>query len=293
MKYFNTSKNRKRNGLSPAQVREFRKTIYNRYSRFGRDLPWRNIDNPYLILVSEIMLQQTQVSRVIVKYPEFIRMFPDWKTLARAPLTRVLSAWEGLGYPRRGLALKRIAETVIDDLQGELPADYETLVSLPSVGPATAGSILAFAFGKPTVFIETNIRAVYIHFFFGRSKSVSDSELFPYIEKTLDTRHPRKWYYALMDYGVYLKKLDRSILAKSAHYRKQSPFKGSQRELRSRILKLISGMPGITKSKIARSLERTSDDVSPCLANLEREGFIAKKRNSYSVEDTQGTDPDR
>jgi A/G-specific adenine glycosylase len=134
-----------------------------------------------------------------------------------------------MGYSRRALALKEIARIVIERFGGELPSDYDVLISLPSIGKATASSILAFAFGKPGVFIETNIRAVFLELFFEGSESVSDSEIIPLIEETQDTENPRKWYYALMDFGVYLKKKNRNLLKQSTLYKVQSPFRGSNR----------------------------------------------------------------
>jgi A/G-specific adenine glycosylase len=229
------------------------------------------------------MLQQTQVSRVLSKYEEFISAFPEWSALARASVSEVLAVWKGMGYPRRALALRKIAATVTEEHGGELPAVYEKLVALPSIGEATACSILAFAFGKPTVFIETNIRAVFIRFFFEGSESVRDREIRPLVDITLDRRNPRKWYYALMDYGVQLKKTDPSLLAKSAHYRKQSPFRGSTRELRSRILSLVASNPGISDYSIRHHVKDEPEKVTLCLSALRREGFIEKNGRGYAI----------
>ncbi len=229
------------------------------------------------------MLQQTQVSRVLVKYPEFMSAFPDWESLARAPLSSVLEAWKGMGYARRALALKKIAGIVLDEYGGRLPGDYEALVRLPSVGKATAGSILAFAFGVPMAVIETNIRAVFIHFFFDGRDNVRDADIEPLVESTLDRRNPRKWYYALMDYGVYLKKRDRSLLGKSAHYRKQPRFRGSTRETRSRILALVSGRPGITRQAIRASLDAEQEKTNLCIDALAKEGFLVKQGRGFRI----------
>lgn len=184
----------------------FRGLVYDYYEKSGRhSLPWRNTRDPYKILVSEIMLQQTQVNRVLQKYEEFLKAFPDVGSLAEASTGEVLKIWQGLGYNRRALNLKRAAEIIKKDFRGEFPETAESLESLPGIGQSTRGAIMAFAFGTPTAFIETNIRSIYIHHFFKGEKNVHDREIMPLIEKTLDTENPRDWYYALMDYGVHLK----------------------------------------------------------------------------------------
>lgn len=158
------------------------------------------------------MLQQTQVDRVIPKYAQFLKTFPNWNALARAPQKKVLRAWQGLGYNRRALFVRRAAQTVVQKYGGALPRDFSALASLPGVGPYTAGALLAFIWNEPMVFIETNIRAVFLHHFFpqkaGRlpAQKITDAELLPLITETLDLKNPRVWYWALMDYGAYLKK---------------------------------------------------------------------------------------
>lgn len=148
----------------------FQQLVKDFYRQSGRDLPWRHTITPYRIVVSEIMLQQTQVPRVLIKYPEWLKRFPNWKSLATASTADVIRAWQGLGYNRRALALKKIAEIVMSEYRGKLPSDPELLVSFPGIGSATASSICAFAYNQPVVFIETNIRRVYIHHFFSGTR---------------------------------------------------------------------------------------------------------------------------
>lgn len=155
-----------RDSLSQEDIHLFHEIIYEHYREKGRKLPWRETREPYFILVSEIMLQQTPVERVIEKYRRFIATFPDFSSLAKAPLHRILEVWQGLGYNRRALALKRIAEIVIKRYDGILPSTVKILMTFPGIGRYTASAINAFAFNKPTVIIETNIRSVFIHFFF-------------------------------------------------------------------------------------------------------------------------------
>lgn len=203
-------------------------------------MPWRDNTDPYYVLVSELMLQQTQVDRVIPKFQLFMSTFPTIRDLAKASLAEVLIVWSGLGYNRRAKFLHEAAKRVVAEFQGAIPRTYEELVSLPGVGPNTAGAILAYSFNQPVVFIETNIRTVYFHHFFNDQALVTDKELKELVARTVDKEHPRQWYWGLMDYGSYLKQQGVGRIDKSSHYKKQTPLKGSLREIRGRILKLLS-----------------------------------------------------
>ena len=237
------------------QLSSFRKKILTYYKNNRRSFPWREnldtlteCDRLYRIIVSEIMLQQTQAPRVVPKYESFLKKFPNFETLAKASQHEVLLEWQGLGYNRRGMYLKKIAEKISENFSknktngaDQLPRTAEALMELPGIGPNTAGSILAFAYNIPHPFIETNIRSVYIHFFFThKNRKIHDAEILALVEKTLDQKNPREWFFALMDYGVMLKATSFSDPArKSKMYKKQSPFKGSNRELRANILRAI------------------------------------------------------
>lgn len=269
--------------LTPLSVRNFRNIIYRHYHENPRKLEWRMTSNPYRILVSEIMLQQTQVKRVSAKYKEFIKRFPSFKSLERSSLRDILEVWQGMGYNRRAVALKRIAETVISDFRGRLPSAEDELIKLPGIGKYTASAILAFAFNKPTAFIETNIRRVFIHFFFQRRALVRDSEILPLIEKTLDRSNPREWYYALMDFGVMLKGRTENPNKRSAHYRKQSPFQGSNRQVRGIIVRLLLRKPDITESEIICELKSDPEKIKENLSVLQNEGFVWRKGKRFNV----------
>jgi A/G-specific adenine glycosylase len=180
--------------LAPSQIRAFQKKVYKYYDNHGRDLPWRKRVTPYRVLVSEIMLQQTQVDRVIEKYKEFLSAFPDFKTLAKAPLPKLLKIWSGMGYNRRALSLRTLAQVVVAEHKGRLTSDPDILVTLPGIGKYTAGAVSAFAFNKPVVFMDTNIRRVYIHEFLHDRRNIHDDELVPLVQQTIDTNNPRKWY---------------------------------------------------------------------------------------------------
>lgn len=233
------------------------------------------------------MLQQTQVSRVLKKYPQFLGAFPTANALAKASVTKVLQVWQGLGYNRRALNLKRAVEAIAKMFGGTFPKTADELESLPGIGQSTRGAIMAFAFGIPTAFIETNIRAVYLHHFFKNKTGVHDREILPFIEETLDRRDPRAWYYALMDYGVHLKQTLPNPSRASKHHGKQSPFKGSNREERSSILKIVlkAGVKGLSVTEITKNTGNTKSTRGN-IDDLIREGFLARKPGRVVVRTT-------
>jgi len=269
--------------LTRGQVRAFQKKIYAYYEKHGRDLPWRTTSDSYRILVSEIMLQQTQVQRVLEKYEPFISRFPDLRSLADTPLREILRVWHGLGYNRRALALKKIAQTVVTDFDGKLPSDTKTLATLPGIGKATAGAVCAFAYNQPTAFVETNIRTVFIHFFFRDRDRVGDTEILQLVKQTIDTANPRTWYYALMDYGVILKQTHRDLNKRSVHYKRQTPFKGSNRQLRGKILRLLTEKGATSQTEMIRQLKSDPQRTGACLKQLQTEGFIKKRGRLYAI----------
>ncbi len=269
--------------LTATTIRTFQNEIYSHYQEHGRNLPWRKTDDPYCILVSEIMLQQTQVQRVMEKYGNFIAEFPDFASLSKASLQKILSEWQGLGYNRRAIALKNIAHKVVDEFEDHLPPSVETLVTFPGIGEATAGAVTAFAYHQPTVFIETNIRRVFIHHFFHDREKVKDTEILPYVQKTLDTSNPREWYYALMDYGVMIKEKYENPNKRSAHYNRQSPFEGSNRQIRGMILRLLINESSVSLNDIAQRIQRDEKKIETILVQLVHEGFIKKKGRRFSL----------
>ena len=171
------------------------------------------------------------------KYYEFLSAFPTFRSLARAALPDVLQRWQGLGYNRRAKALRRTAMEVVSSYAGKLPSSHDTLCTLPGIGPYTASAIRAFAFDQPAVFIETNIRTVFLHFFFPESNEVHDRSLLAIVEETLPRKAFREWFYALMDYGAYLKAEGYSLNKQSSHYRPQTRFEGSLRQVRGKIIR--------------------------------------------------------
>ncbi len=260
--------------LTPKQIKEFQRTVYDHYRDNGRTLPWRKTEDPYAILVSEIMLQQTQVARVIDKYEQFINTFPDIESLAQTPLREVLRLWQGLGYNRRALFLKKCAEEVTSQFHGIIPDHARELIKLPGIGAATAGAVCAYAFNQPVVYIETNIRTVYIYHFFKDVEKVNDGDIKPLVSETLDKDNPRRWYNALMDYGVELKQLHANPSQKSSHYQKQSPFKGSNRQVRGAILKKMTTVERLPRQELSDSLPFDREIIEENIMGLEQEGLI-------------------
>lgn len=260
----------------------FRRLVIRYYRACARNLPWRLAPTPYRVLVSEIMLQQTQVPRVRLFFPRFLTAFPSFSALARAPLAAVLQAWNGLGYNRRALALQRIAQIVTSTYAGRLPSDPALLARLPGIGPATAASIAAFAFNRPTLFLETNIRAVFIHYFFPHKKSVDDAQLIPLLALTLDRKNPRRWYNALMDLGTAIKETYGNPTRRSNAYRPQSPFSGSSRQLRGLVLRALLSRPASLTS-LASFCHTSPPILRSILDSLIRDGLITFSRNLYHL----------
>lgn len=294
--------------LSQDRVEEFRREVMEFFREHGRTFPWRETRDPYAVMVSEFMLQQTQTSRVTEKYAAWLERFPTVRSLAQAELSDVLSLWNGLGYNRRAKFLHEACKRICTEYGGIVPDDAETLDALPGIGVYTARAICAFAFGKAEVFVETNIRAVFIHGFFAgeaadgdggenggagggtgtdrdagaASPAVPDSDILPLVEQTLDVKDPRTWYYALMDYGAHLKKTAANPSRKSASYARQSAFRGSLREARGAILRQLSRQKGgLDLGKIGAGEGIDADRLEKAAAGLLAEGLIRKEGARY------------
>jgi A/G-specific adenine glycosylase len=263
--------------LTAAAAQRFRRHLYRFFHDQGRQLPWRATSDPYHILVSEIMLQQTQVERVVRKYEPFLKAFPDVWSLARADLRDIMAAWQGLGYNRRALALQRIARRLTADFDGRLPAEVDTLRTFPGIGEATAGALAAFAYNQPVVFIETNIRRVFIHCFFPGRSGVRDREILPLVDQTLDRVQPRTWYYALMDYGTMLKRAAPNPNRRSAHHQRQAPFADSDRQIRGLILKALLGSPVLSPGDLVQAVGKSPARTTGLIRTLIKEGLLEQE----------------
>lgn len=222
------------------EVGAFQQLLQQKGEELYRDMPWRDDTRPYFVLVSELMLQQTQVPRVIPKFEAFIREHPSEHALASASLGDVLRLWQGLGYNRRAKFLHDAARMIVNEFDGTFPTDAQDILRLPGVGKNTAGAIMAYAYNLPAIFVETNVRTVYIHHFFADNFSVDDKEIISTLEATIDSQQPRRFYQQLMDYGTWLKSQGVRNISQSRHYKKQPPLKGSVREVRGQIMKALA-----------------------------------------------------
>jgi len=257
-------------------------TVWKYWKEHGRhDLPWRKTKDPYRVLVSEVMLQQTQVPRVIEKYKEFLKKFPTVRALAKASLSDVLKVWSGLGYNRRGKYLHDAAKEIV-----VVRNIKEALAShLPGVGPYTRAAVRVFAYNEPDILIETNIRTAFIHHFHSnvlQNVRISDVEIIPPATLAAEGQDPRKWHWALMDYGAHLKRSGVRNNSRSAHYTKQSKFEGSLRQIRGAILReLHSGSKtALTLYSLIRANKRIAGKA---LEGLVRDGLIVKEKGKWRI----------
>ena len=271
--------------VDDARLRAFQEEAWRQGHEHARDdLPWRYLDDAYLVYVSEVMLQQTQVARVLKRWPRFVAAFPSIDALASADAADVLEMWQGMGYNRRALAMKRTADECSARYEGNLPRTYDELLALPGIGPATAAGIMAFAYGQPSVYIETNVRAVFIHEFFPDAGVVDDRELRPLVEATCSQDDPRGWYYALLDWGAHLKGTGENPSRRSAQYSRQGAFEGSRRQKRAFVLREVLGQPGIGMDQVHAALDAAEaaagrgdvpqDVFAGIVEDLAREGFF-------------------
>ncbi len=264
---------------------EFRNIILMNFRAQGRSLPWRYHGDPWAIVVSEIMLQQTQIDRVLNYWQAWLERWPSPCALAKASLTEVLLAWSGLGYNRRARFLLETAKKICTDFGGQVPKEVAVLKSLPGFGPYTAGAVACFAYGRPEVIIETNIRSVFLHFFFKDAKDVHDRDIMPLIKESLWLEDPRTWYYALMDYGVQLKALRKNPSRQSAHYTRQSRFEGSVRQARGALVRELAEKGPQELAFILEQLPYEAKRVQAALEGLVREGLINYNGKTYTIAD--------
>lgn len=275
-------------GPQPARaLDEFCDLVWQEGLRFYRDLPWRNTCDPYAIWISEVMLQQTQVARVDGRWQSWLRHFPTVEALAQAPQADVLAEWQGMGYNRRALALHRAAKALAE-AGGSFPHDASELLALPGVGPATAAGIRAFAFNLRGVYLETNVRTVFLHELFPCEEGVPDKRLVPLVDAACPDDDVRGWYYALLDYGAHLKRTVPNPSRRSRSHVRQASFEGSHRQKRAAVVRMLlsAGPRGVSAKEVACALtlgeldagRDAVDDAYACrlLEELAAEGFCAR-----------------
>ena len=294
----------------------FKAIIWNWYTENRRELPWRPpahrkeshrdgyfffVSSPrieawaqehaYWIFISEIMLQQTQVDRVIPFFKTFITELPHWKALANCPQPKLLKLWKGLGYNRRALNTKRAAQYILEHHDGKLPQELDLLQKIPNVGAYTSAAIMNFVHGIPTPLIETNVRTVYFHHFYSKEESVDDKTVMKKVLATLDHENSREWMYALMDYGSHLRREGIKITSKSKHYNKQKSFKGSKREIRGKILEILLHDPilslEILEQKISDDLKDNENNIQSVIGDMIKEGFLEREEGGIRIKDSE------
>jgi A/G-specific adenine glycosylase len=267
--------------MQKSDIVKIKTTIKRFFKKHARTFPWRQTTDPYHILVSELMLQQTQTARVIPKYEAFLKAFPTTEKLARASLSEVLTLWQGLGYNRRARFLHEAAKVMA--LSG-IPKTIEEFEMLSGVGHYTARAVCAFAYNTYSLLFETNIRTVLIHHFFPGEWKVSDTDLLPYLEALIDKKQPRFWYSALMDYGAHLKTVQKSTgHRKSSGYKKQPPLKGSVREVRGEIIKLLTQKKGACTLTLLEKKYKGDPRFPKALEGLQKDGLVVVEKKKVRV----------
>ncbi len=269
--------------MDAATIKAFQYTVMEYYRLHGRSLAWRSKEPDdthyaYKVLVSEIMLQQTQVSRVEPKFRDFLDSFPDIHDLASASRADVLRLWSGLGYNRRAIYLQEASRYLEQVTQ---PWTIDQLITCTGIGYNTAAAICVYAYNQPHVFIETNVRTVYIHHFFQEQDVVDDKEISPIIEQTMDVTNPREFYWALMDYGSWLKARGNQSLRRSRQYSRQSVFQGSRRQLRGQIIRLLTKNGSLTVTEVEEIIN--DDRLHTVIDNLKRDELITVRSGRLSL----------
>jgi len=272
----------------PEILDSYRNKVLAYYAEKARIFPWRYSNSPWAILMSEFMLQQTQTSRVIDYFTLFTQRFPKPSDLASCEKAELFSLWQGLGYNRRALYLKETARLLSENYGDAVPADYACLVACPGIGPNTAGAILVYSFNIPQAFLETNIKAALIHEFFPHEEAVQDAQLLELSRQLMSLEDPRTWFYALVDYGVEIKKTYGNPTRKSKTYQKQSRFEGSLRQVRGSLIRCLLKNPGIERENLKRAVEKDLGFETlyyeEALNKLLSEGLVSEKAQAYYLD---------
>jgi A/G-specific adenine glycosylase len=283
--------------LSPTQIKHFQKKILTWYEEHQRDLPWRKTRDPYHILVSEIMLQQTQVTRVIPKFEAWLSMLPTVKELAVAPTVTVLTLWSGLGYNRRALNLKKTAQIISEKYDGRFPQNEKALMALPGIGIYTARAVLCFAFDQQVAVVDTNVKKVILTQLFrsfpeeirlgdGSSTQndlkIDEKMIMTIAEQILPHGKAYEWNQALMDYSSTVLKKEK------IHIPKQSKFIGSRRYYRGRVLKVLLEKKSVPIEELGSLIKNgfaahDQEWLEKLLGELINEGFIVNEKNSIRL----------
>lgn len=255
----------------------FRQKILKFARKQGRNLPWRKTDDPYKILISEFMLQQTQVARVINYYQNWIHLFPDFCSVSRAKKAAVLKAWSGLGYNSRALRLKECCTLICKQHGGILPESLDELMKLPGIGIYTASALLAFAYNKPVPVVDINIRRVYLHEF-KLPTDISYRAISDFAKQFIPKGKSAEWHNALMDYGAAL---SAQIKKKFPPQTKQSKFDGSARQVRGEIIRRLLKGKSVAFTTLLAGIPHP--DKTEILQKLITENIVSVKNGRYKI----------
>jgi A/G-specific adenine glycosylase len=262
--------------VKPQDIVAFQKFIFDWWGVNRRDLPWRHTRDPYRIMVSEVMLQQTQVSRALPKYEEFLYLFPDVYSLAAASPAKILRAWKGMGYNRRALYLQKAAQAIVKEFHGEFPSDQLSLTKLPGLGMYTARAIMVFAFEQNVAMVDTNIRHIITHFFFQGAKQ-SDKRIGEIADQLVPSGRSWEWHQALMDYGALAMQKEKKTMGL---VKKQKPFKDSDRFMRGRVVDLLRERPEPSIALIrtlTNDFQKPEEDIRRVIEGLIRDGLVVRQ----------------
>lgn len=282
------------------RIREFNEILFDWNDDVYRPMDWRpkkrdtkaTLD-PYRILVSEIMLQQTQVDRVRTKFAQFLQRFPDVEALANAPLSAVLTLWSGLGYNRRAKYLHQAAQEVVHAYGGNFPRDFSALQKLPGIGRSTAGAIMAFAWNEPYPMIDTNLRRILVRTFYD-GKIPSDAVLFDFAQSMIPEGRGRAWNYAMLDLGALVCTARRHSdecpmfdfhgdVTDFVYKKAPSKFKGSKRSYRGALLKLLVQKGTCRRVDAEKLFVGTPYDGKAVVNELIAEGIIKEAHKKITL----------
>jgi len=259
------------------------------YRTRKRAYPWRGVRDPYLVLVSEVMLQQTQASRVIAAFRSFVSRFPTVEALEAAPRADVLREWGSLGYPRRAVALHEASRAIVREHDGVVPRDPSVLERLPGIGPYTAAAVASLAFGAAVPALDVNVRRVVGRVVLGRDDARADA-VREAAERWIDRASPAEWNQALMDVGREhcrpRPRCEGCPLARACRFRaqgaqpgpplrRQSRYEGSMRQLRGSILRVLRERERATLTALAHSSRRSREEVRVAVQGLHEEGMVS------------------
>lgn len=279
--------------MSKEKEKKFRRDLWRWWKQHRRDFLWRRTEDPYAILISEIMLQQTQADRVLPKYEAFMKRFPNITALSNARSASVIREWQGLGYNSRALWLKAAAQMIVANYRGAVPREEEELIALPGVGLYTAKAIRAFAWNLQSAPVDTNIRRILIRHF----GIVAENDLQTFANQMTPRGRSRDWSAMLMDFGALVctasnpscAALGMKHILEPKPGAKQKPFKDSDRFWRGRIVEVLRGQPEVSSAVLWREIERLGGTkiskarVEHIVKSLLSDGLILKEKSTIKL----------